>query len=327
MVNILVVGNSDPRQTKGPICFTSKHIKQIKKILPGARITVVADQNKNPKALSEAEIIIKTFGYPVGFKKAPNLKWVHSGSAGVSDLVEDLKNTDVLLTNSSGVAPIPISEHVAGFMLMFAKRLHVQYANQIVKKRWIRNYQEIGGFELAGSTVGIIGYGRIGSQIAQISKGLGLYVTALSHNKKISDRNVDKVYKNVDDILKNSDFVVNALPLTSATERFYDLKKFRTMRKTAYFINIGRGMSVVQKDLVKALKTGTIAGAGLDVVEVEPLSDKSELWNTPNLILTPHSSSWNPKYTDRVMDIFCNNLSSFLKGKPMSTLVDKSKGY
>lgn len=326
-MNILIVGNSDPKQTRGPICFTKKHIKQIREVLPNAKIRVTPNAEKHARELRLADIIIKTFGYPVDFKKADNLMWVHSGSAGVSDLIAELAGKDVPLTNSSGVAPVPISEWVAGVMLMFAKRLYLTTRNQIEKKKWIRNYQELGGFELNGSTCGIIGLGRIGSQIASICHAIGMKVVVLEHNKKVKSKIIDRSYKNVEDLLKVSDFVVNALPLTDETKNYYDMKLFKLMKAGSYFINIGRGGSVVEKDLIAALKNGTIAGAALDVFATEPLPDTSPLWNLSNVILTPHTSSWTPKYTDRVINIFCENLKAYLAKKKMPTVVDKIRGY
>lgn len=326
-MNILVVGNTTPNQTDGPIYFNKNHVNQIKKAAPTAQVTLTNNAQKSLKTLQRADIVLRTYGYPIDYKKATSLKWVHSASAGVSDVIEDLKGIDVLLTNSSGVAPLPISEWVAGVCLMFTKRLHITMRNQITKKRWMRDNREVGGSELATTTCGIVGYGRIGGQIGKLTKALGMNVVALVHDKKIMDKTISRTYKRLDELLKASDFVINCLPLTPATKGFFSLQSFKQMKKTAYFINIGRGPTVVEKDLIYALKNRIIAGAGLDVTEVEPLPDSSPLWNLENVILTPHVSSWTPKYTDRVIDIFCENLKAYTEDKAMPNLVDKQRGY
>ena len=182
-------------------------------------------------------------------------------------------------------------------------------------------------FELNGKTLGIVGYGRIGAQIARLGKGFGMRVAALAHTKKIEDKNVDISYRMVDLLLNKSDFVVNALPLTDETQGYFDTSKFKQMKPTAYFVNIGRGKTVIESDLIKALKNKTIAGAGLDVFEEEPTPDSNPLWKLPNVIMTPHISGWTPEYTNRVVNIFCENLKAYLKKRSMPNLVDKSRGY
>ena len=253
-----------------------------------------------------------------------------------------LKDTDILLTNASGVHPIPISETVLGYMLMFARNLNTTYRNQIQKKKWIRNHEEMRGFELAGKTVGIVGLGKIGSEIAHVCHAIGMQVIALSHKNKINNKNVDKSYKDLKQLLKDSDFVIDCLPDAPGTDGFFTIKEFKMMsaakkngvpgrlptgEKRAYFMNIGRGATVVESDLINALKENLIAGAALDVFEKEPLPDSSELWNLDNVILTPHSSSWTPEYTNRFITIFLENHKSFVRNKAMPTLVNKTLGY
>ncbi len=278
------------------------------------------DTKKITSDLGSADIIITSpfHQHLIDLKLAKNLKWVHLSSAGVTDMAKFLAPTKIMLTNSSGVHPIPISETVLGYMLMFGRRLNVAYRNQIINKKWSRDLSQNKGFELKGKTVGIVGLGRIGKEIEKVSKGIGMNVISVSH----SDKKTQLV-----NLLKSSDFVVDCLPLTDETLGFFSLNKFKHMRKDSYFINIGRGKTVIEKDLILALKDGIIAGAGLDVFEVEPLPDSSPLWKLENVILTPHVSGWTPYYTDRVIDIFCENLKGYLKGKSMPTLVDKKRRY
>jgi len=140
---------------------------------------------------------------------------------------------------------------------------------------------------------------------------------------------VDKVYsmEGLDEVLGKSDFVVNALPGTEETKHLYNMDKFKKFKIGAYFINIGRGNSVRQEDLIQALNDGTLAGAGLDVFENEPLQKDSPLWDMENVIITPHYSGWTPFYMDRVIEIFCQNLEAYLKDDELPNLVNKNLGY
>lgn len=303
--------------------YTDKHISEIKSLVPDAKINLVEDKKDTVDTyLPKTDILIySSFDYPdlVDFKIAKNLKWVHVTSAGSADTAEKLRNTNVLLTNSSGVHPIPISEHVFTYLLMFTKQFHKSYRVQIEEKKWKQSYKFLPVSELFGKTIGIVGFGRIGKRVAEIAKGFGMNVVPLIHKK--SEK------KDFEKLLHRSDFVINCLPLSDETHHLFTMERFKQMKPSAYFINVGRGKTVIEDDLIQALKTGLIAGAGLDVFEEEPLQNKSELWNLENVIITPHNAGWTPFYADRVIDIFCSNLKAYLNDKDMPNLVDKEKGY
>lgn len=301
--------------------FTVKeeHIKAIKRILPKAFVLVVSDTNilKNNN-LTEADIIITP---PFNLKtlstlSLSKLKWIHTTSAGVDRVPQSMKESDVIITNSSGVHPIPISEHVFTFILMFARSLYISFRNQIEKEEWVRNFQGFNPKELPDQTLGVVGVGNIGKEVVRLGKLFGMRI--LTVTSKTGDLNK---------LLKESDYIVNCLPLTPDTFHYFDFKKLQKMKKEAFFINIGRGQTVDEEALIEALKSGTIAGAGLDVFEEEPLPKSSPLWKLKNVILTPHYSGWNPHYMDRVIKIFIENLKAYLNNKKMPNLVDKQKGY
>jgi len=328
-MNILIIGTSIPDKISF-LNFTKKHVDAIKKVLPSAKITISNDDKVIEKVLPDTDAIIYSPSqHPLKteYYKLPNLKWVQLTSAGANLVAKELAKTPILLTNASGVHPIPISEHVLAFMLMFSRGIHDSYRAQIEEKSWMRDLAGENVFELAGEIAGIVGYGKIGSRVAHLANAVGMTVVALEHDKKIKDKFIDKSYKNVSELLKVSRFVIDCLPLAPATEGYFDLKKFKQMRSDSYFINIGRGGTVVEKDLIKALKDETIKGAALDVFEVEPLPENSPLWKMRKVIITPHISGRTPKYTDRVIEIFCENLKAYLSKKPMPTLVDKTRGY
>jgi D-2-hydroxyacid dehydrogenase (NADP+) len=265
---------------------------------------------------------------PVDKAVAPNLKWIHLMSAGANGLPENILNSDIIVTNSSGVHPIPIAEHVFTFILMFSRKIDKTFRTQIKEETWKRD-RAGGQDELFGKTMTIVGMGQIGSRVAELGKAFGMKTLGIVRNPNRKEDGVDKIggIGDIREFLKVSDFVVDCLPATPETKGLFDLKMFKKFKKGSFFVNIGRGDTVVEKDLIAALKTGLIAGAGLDVFEVEPLPDSSPLWKMDNVIITPHSSGWSPKYIDRMIEIFCKNLEAYLKKKPMPNLVDKKPGY
>ncbi len=309
--------------------LTPQHLKKIKKVVPKANIVVADSTQKDIVRQSNTDIIISSGFQREWLDSFKNLQWVQVTSAGVNALPKELFDSNVLLTNASGVHPIPIAEQVFGYILMFSRQLHTFHHTQIEKAEWMTNAPSLPVSELYKKTVGIIGSGRIGERVAHLAKAFEMKVLAVvrDHRKKVE--NVDVLYTltQLDTVLKTSDYVVNCLPSTSETKYLFTAKKFKIMKSSAYFVNIGRGDAVVENDMIDALKSGIIAGAGLDVFETEPLPSSNPLWKLPNVIITPHTAGLTPYYFDRVIDIFCKNLEAFLQKKKMPTLVDKKRGY
>ncbi|CAN5187777.1 D-2-hydroxyacid dehydrogenase [soil metagenome] len=304
--------------------FLQKYQEQITSCDKTIQLTVT--HTPTPEQLNAVEVLLPMHNFSkLSLSAMPNLRWVHTMTAGVNGVVEKIKDTDIILTNSSGVHPIPISEQIFGYLLMFARDMHTTQKNQI-KKVWDKKNLSV--FELYGKTISIIGLGRIGEKTAQLAKAFGMKVLAV-RTHKIPAENVDEVYtlSELDTVLGLSDFVVNCLPGTDATHGLYTLEKFKHMKPTSYFINIGRGLSLNEADLVTALQEKIIAGAGLDVFEIEPLPATSPLWEMANVILTPHSAGITPEYMNRVISIFCENLKAYVSQQPLPNEVDKEKGY
>lgn len=301
-----------------------KHCEQIKAISPEIEVLISASPSKEERekvdilipAVNASRLILSDY---------PSLKWIHTTSAGVNGLPEDVFISDITLTNSSGVHPNPISEHIFTYLLMFARDITATYANQKAKK-WDK--QHLSTFELHGKTIGIIGLGRIGNEVAHIAKAFSMKVLAVKTKQEKIDT-VDEMFgpEDLHSVLSQSDFIINCLPSTSETHNLFTFETFKSMKQTSYFINIGRGTTVVEADLIKALRENVIAGAGLDVFETEPLSETSELWDMENVIITPHSAGMTPEYANRMIDIFCQNLQAYINKKPLPNLVNKTKGY
>jgi D-2-hydroxyacid dehydrogenase (NADP+) len=206
---------------------------------------------------------------------------------------------------------------------MFSRKLHESVRNQL-QKEWLRPQPQ----ELYGKTLGIIGFGSIGERIGELGKCMGMYVIGLKKNICHTDTAHEIIPpEKLKNLLTRSDFVVISLPLTRETEYLFKFEEFQAMKDTSYLINISRGKIICEKDLIRALKNKDIAGAGLDVFEEEPLPDTSPLWEMDNVILTPHYAGSTPEYFNRAINIFCDNLTRFLKGEPLINMVDKRNQY
>lgn len=305
--------------------LADRHIKAIKAVAPDSKI-ISCDLQQAAEHIANTTILL-TWGamdiQPL-YLTAPKLKWVHALSAGVENLIfPEIKSTATLLTNSKGIHGIPISEHVLAMMLAFTRGLNM-FIRQQPQKQWKRVPVE----EIHDKTIGIVGLGSIGREIAKKAKGMGMHVVA-SKQTMTTEIFVDKLYTpdQLDELLAISDFVVIALPLVEETKNLFTIKEFAAMKSSAYFINIARGAVVKQDDLVTALEQGLIKGAGLDVFDHEPLSETSPLWDMPNVIITPHLAALSPNYMDRAIKLFADNLSRFIQHKEMLNIIDKNKGY
>ncbi len=277
--------------------------------------------------LAEAEIIYG-FRLPENvITRAPKLKWFQTMSAGVDRFLDDdFKRIPVVMTSVSGIHATPIGEFVLGLMLMFAKQAPLAF-QQKQQKLW----KSFLAAPLHGKTVGIVGLGNIGREVARLAKAFGMKVVATrrSAGKSRRARYVDRLYPRVQlrQLLAESDFVVLTLPLTKETHRIIGEAELRSMKPTAYLINIARGNLIDEAALVRALQEGLLAGAGLDVFSKEPLPADSPLWEFPNVIISPHIAGGMEDYQERATDVFVENLKRYLEGEKLLNIVDKKRGY
>lgn len=298
-----------------------RHLNQIREV--SSDLEILIDENVL-EAIPDVDILIAGKFNREVLAKARKLKWIHAMAAGVDRLLfPEFCDSDIILTNSSGIHPIPISEHAFGMMLMLGRKLNFAMKSQS-KKTW----EVPQPTELYGKVLGVVGFGSIGERIGCLGKCFGMYVIGLKRNVTQSEHAHEILPpERLHDLLRRSDFVVIALPLTEETQHLIKEKEFNLMKKTAFIINISRGKIICEKDMIEALQTGKIAGAGLDVFEEEPLPLESPLWSMDNVIATSHYAGSTPEYFNRAIDIFCENLKRFLKGEPMLNVVDKKKGY
>lgn len=258
---------------------------------------------------------------------APDLKWIQLTSAGSDRLLASgFVGREVVVTTASGLHATPIGEYVLAVMLMFAKGAPRFFRAQ-VERRWERFMPT----ELYGKTVGVVGMGNIGREVARLSKAFGCRVLGIRRSARArgSDEHADELLppSGLPYLLAESDYVVLATPLTPETRGLIAEPQLRMMKPTAVLVNIARGPVAVEADLVRALKDGWIAGAALDVFEREPLPPESELWDLENVILTPHISGGTEVYNRRAVAIFTDNIRRFLAGEPLRNVVDPARGY
>lgn len=308
--------------------LSEPQIEEARKAADGYRLVLSRDRDEIESLLDEIEIAVGQFPRDL-LATAPNLSWYQQWGAGSDWLLRHPRaaEAEFVLTNVSGVHAIPISEHILALMLSFARSLPTAYGNQR-KREWDRKIEDT-VFELAGKTMLLLGVGEIGRRTARVAAALGMHVVGVRRDPSRQVEGVAEMRGNQDfpHLLPDADFLVITVPLTSETERMVGERELKLMKETAYLINIGRGGTVHEEALVRALKEGWIAGAGLDVFEEEPLPDGSELWGMDNVLVTSHYSGSTPHYNQRSMEIFLDNLSRYRRGEPLRNVVDKRRGY
>ncbi|MCS7234599.1 MAG: D-2-hydroxyacid dehydrogenase [Armatimonadota bacterium] len=299
------------------------HVDSVRSCGRGVEVRAVRREEVEPH-LPEADILV-TWAVPDAWvARAARLRWVHVTSAGVDHLLGGaLWRSEVLITNSRGVHATPMAEHVLGWLLMFARNLHVHLEHQR-HRRWQR---EEGG-QLSASTVGVVGLGAVGKEVARLCKACGARVLGLRRRPEPVPF-VDRVVgpEGLRELLESSDYVVLALPLVPSTRGLVGREQLRWMKPDAVLVNVGRGALVDEAALVEALREGRLRGAALDTFTCEPLPPESPLWELPNVLLSPHVAGSFRGYMDRVVELFCDNLRRYLAGEPLRNVVDREAGY
>ncbi|WP_299570306.1 D-2-hydroxyacid dehydrogenase [uncultured Williamsia sp.] len=256
---------------------------------------------------------------------ADSLRWVHVCAAGVDAMLfDELRASDVTVTNARGVFDGPIAEFVLASILARDKQLHLSRALQREHDwRWRETRR------IAGSTALVVGTGGIGRATARLLRAAGLQVTGAGRTARDDDPDFGTVVSTGDlvDHVGDADNVVLIAPLTEQTAGLVDARILAAMKSSAHLINVGRGALAVEDDLVAALRNGTIAAASLDVVETEPLPDDSPLWDMENVAISPHMSGDVVGWRDELADQFLTRLRAHVAGEELVGAVDKQRGY
>jgi phosphoglycerate dehydrogenase-like enzyme len=302
-------------------------------VVPGAQLIAVPNAAAARAAAKDADVVVGFNTTGICDREmldgAKQLRWISSLSAGVElcMAVASVRERDLLVTNMRGVESASIAEHAMAMALALAHSLDTFHANQ-AQGKWDR-----GGTArmqvLGGKTLLVVGLGGIGTEIAERAHGIGMKVIATRNSGRTGPDYVSYVglADEMGELAKTADVIVNAAPLTAETTGLFDAKFFATLKPNALFINIARGKSVVTADLVDALKQGRIAGAGLDVVDPEPLPPNHPLWHTPNVIITPHISSAGDVSDEALWTLARENLRRYAAGEKMLSVVDLKRGY
>jgi phosphoglycerate dehydrogenase-like enzyme len=266
------------------------------------------------------------------FAAGSELELLHSNSVGMEPLLcPEVTESSVIVTNSKGANAKPVAEHALALLLALSRNIHLSVRAQL-KKSWQRvNLRK--GNEIEGLTLGIIGFGAIGQEVAVKAHALGMNVIAVRRTSPgvLTDPPAEHVnlypMEALHRLLAESDFVVICLPLTEETKGLIGENQFKMMKPTAYILNVSRGYVIVEEAFVAALREGWIAGAGLDVFNAHPLPEQSPFWEMPNVIITPYISASSPRTMQRAMSIFAENLVRLSSGLPLINKVNKREGY
>ena len=324
--------------------YRSRDLDVIRAAAPGARLVTIGFDGHPDGPLDDVEVMLRgrlpaeTFDRILA--RAPELRWVHSATAGVERVLTPASRARGLtITNARGVFSRPIAEYVVLMMLAAARRLP-----QLLELQAERTWQPLEARELRDVTVGIVGLGSIGRAVGALATAFGCRVIATRRRAEegasatvdgagdepfLGSVMLDRVLPpdRLPELLAESDFVVLAAPLTADTVGLIGEDAIAAMKPGAWVINVARGELVDEPALARALRSGRIGGAVLDTFREEPLPAESPLYDLPNVILTPHTSWSSTRVLDRSVDLFCDNLRRYAAGQPLVNVVDPSAGY
>lgn len=311
---------------------------------PGAEWVNAAGRDEARGAMTGADAVLGKIT-PDLLARADRLRWVQAFTASLEHYVfPELVEHPSVLTNMRGLFGDVIADQVLGYVLCFARNLHIYVRNQ-VERRWESVGGESGRVDFAAgpgtvnamdrstiflpaATLGVVGLGGIGAEVARRARAFGMAVRAVDRHpdRTAAVEGVEAVWgmDRLRELLAWSDFVVIAAPHTPETAGLFDAATIAHLRPTSYLINVGRGAIVVLDDLVAALQGGRLAGAALDVFEVEPLPADHALWGLPNVILTPHTAGYSPAIAPRHLAVLVENVRRFSRGEALVNVVDKA---
>jgi phosphoglycerate dehydrogenase-like enzyme/glyoxylase-like metal-dependent hydrolase (beta-lactamase superfamily II) len=324
-------GWEKPRRIVIPNLMPAR-LAELKRLAPDIEFVPARTVEDAVKEAADADAVLG-FCTPDVVKAGARLRWIQVGHAGVEkDLSDELKSSRIVLTNTERIDGPPAADQAFALLLALTRNLahglHVRAGNNL-PGAWARLRDGVNPEELHGKTMLVVGLGGLGTQISRRAHAFDMRVRAIE--PKEMDRpdfvfSLDKPSK-LPELLPEADVVVLACPLTPETKGLLGKKQFDSMKKSALLINVARGGIVETDALVSALKGGTIAGAGLDVTDPEPLPDEHPLWKLPNVVISPHLGNLSVDGVERQWRLFRENVRRFVAGEPLLCVVDKEKGY
>jgi phosphoglycerate dehydrogenase-like enzyme len=304
--------------------WADEYVVRLREHLTGAEIVRTRDDAEIERTLARADVAILSGDLDDRYADAPNLRWVHCDHAGLNKSARPwVFERGLLVSSSSGRSAPALAEHAILFMLLFAYRFPDFLEAQRNHQWGIPGQDQLRG--LIGRTVGIVGLGNTGRELASRAQALGMRV--LGYRRRAEDvPGVDRLYAaergdSLDDLLQESDFVVLATPLSDATHHLIGARELGLMKRSAVLVNMARGGVVDEAALIAALKEDQIAGAGLDVFEREPLPPGSPLWDAPNILITPHTTPQVPDRTGRSLAMIVENVRRYRAGERLLNLL------
>ena len=300
--------------------------EMLKRRIPDIEMDVCSSVGEAMEVIEEADAAFGDIA-PELLERGKKLRWIACPQAGprAGYYHQALVDSDVVVTNTREIYNDHISAHIMSFVLAFARGLQV-YIPQQVRREWRPGYPII---HLQAATAVIVGVGGIGGETARLCSEFGMTVLAVDPRVPEPPPGVAELHRPeaLHEVLPRADFVIVTVPETPETQRMFGEEQFRLMKPGAFFINIGRGATVILDDLVAALRGGEIAGAGLDVFQVEPLPSDHPLWSMPGVVITPHVAGTGPYLEDRRADLFIDNCVRFNEGRPLRNVVDKANWF
>lgn len=304
-----------------------RHLEQIRAAAPGHEI-VDAGQERIAAELPNADIFCGHAKVPVPWKevvKQERLKWIQSSAAGLDHcLTPEVIDSEIIVTSASGLFADQVAEQTLALLLGCLRGLPTFFRQQQTKE-FIRRPT----LDLHGKTVGIVGLGGNGRRIAEVLAPFRVRILATDYFPIDKPPQVEQLWPadQLHRLLAESDIVILCVPLNAQTTGMIGEREFAALKRGAVLINVARGQVVQEAALVAALEAGQLAGAGLDVTEVEPLPESSRLWTLPNVIITPHVGAQSARRADDTTDLVCENLRRYWSGQPLLNLVDKQLGF
>ena len=323
--------------------YREKDLARIAAAAPGSRLVSVSLEGLADSDLDYVEVLLRgplpTNVFDRILWRAPRLMWVHSATAGVERVLTPAAlERGLAITNARGVFSDPIAEYVLMMILAVSRRLPL-----LLELQRERTWQPLEGREMPDVTVGVVGLGSIGRRVAELALTMGSRVIAIRRHVDGSSGSAgaegaeaaDELTalmemlppEGLPELMSQSDFIVLALPLTSETADLFNTEMLAHAKPGSWLINVARGALVDERALIRAVRDGRIGGAVLDAFREEPLPADSELYHTPNVIVTPHTSWSSGRVLDRSIELFCENLERFRRGEPLANLVDPTAGY
>jgi phosphoglycerate dehydrogenase-like enzyme len=303
--------------------------RQLASAIPSARVVLAESDEEARREIADADAAWGTVP-PDLLRRAGKLRWLVAPAIAppAGYYYRELVEHPVVATNFRGIFNEHIATHIMAFVLAFARGFHY-YLPQQFRGEWNPRPMHSGVVHLPETTALILGVGGIGAETARLCAAFGMRVIGIDARREDTPEGVVELHRPeaLDQVLPQADFVIMTIPHTPQTEGLMHAERFMLMKSSAFFINIGRGMTVKLDDLDHALRSGRIAGAGLDVFEIEPLPPDHPIWTAPNVLLTPHTAGYGPYLDDRRLALIIENARRFDVGRPLLNVVDKANWF